>query len=672
MSVARARRLIGLRRRGGPLGGTRTGPPAPALRRDQGAWLLAAAAMAIAPHAGWLPGWIGALGLGLLGWRALLLWRGRRPPPGTLLFALALAVAAGVRLEFGHFFGREPGVAVLVLLLGLKLLETRAARDIRAGVLLCLFLQLALFFEDQSLPVAALVLAGTLPALGALVALADPDGGERERLLTAATLLAQGLPFMLALFVLFPRIQGPLWGLPADAFSARTGLSDTMRPGSISALGESDEIALRAAFSGPPPPPAQRYWRGPVLTRFDGREWHAEPAAESASPRYTPQGERIDYLLTIEPHQRRWLIALEHPGPARPPIRYTGDLRALAAEPLRARARFALGAYPHTPVGVAESPAVLASATTLPADSNPRSRRLAAELAAGARDHAEILERVLARLRALRLAYTLRPPLLGRHAADEFLFDARRGFCEHFSSAFAVLMRAAGVPTRIVTGYQGGEINPIDGQLVVRQSDAHAWTEVWLQGRGWLRVDPTALAAPERIDGGLAAALADAGELPLMLRADMAWLRGLRHRWEAVANLWNQHVLGYNPERQRELLARIGLGADRLAQTLGVLAGAAVLLFAALYAWSLRATRVRDPLARTWERFCAKMAAAGAARPAWQGPQDYAEELATHFPAHAMELRGICMLYARLRYGPPAPEQQLRILHNRIASLRLK
>lgn len=665
MSAARARQLIGLLRRSGA-------PPAPALRRDQGVWLLAAAALAIAPHAAWLPGWVAALGLGLLAWRALLLWRGRRPPPGALLVALALAAAAGVRLEFGHFFGREPGVAVLVLLLGLKLLETRAARDIRAGVLLSLFLQLALFFEDQSLPVAVPVLAGTLLALGALVALADPDGDERERLRTAATLLAQGLPFMLVLFVLFPRIQGPLWGLPADAFSARTGLSDTMRPGSISALGQSDEIALRAAFAGAPPPPAQRYWRGPVLSRFDGSEWHAEAAAESFAPSYTPQGERIDYLITIEPHQRRWLLALEHPGPAQPPIRYTGDLRALAAEPLRARARFALGAYPHTPVGMDEAPAVLAAATALPADSNPRSRRLAAELAVGARDHAEILERVLARLRALRLGYTLRPPLLGRHAADEFLFDTRRGFCEHFASAFAVLMRAAGVPTRIVTGYQGGEINPIDGQLVVRQSDAHAWAEVWLQGRGWLRVDPTALAAPERIDGGLAAALADAGELPLMLRADMAWLRGLRHRWEAVANLWNQHVLGYNPERQRELLARIGLGAGRLAQTLGVLAATAVLLFAALYAWSLRRTRVRDPLARTWERFCAKMAAAGAARPTWQGPQDYADALAARFPAHALELRGICMLYARLRYGPPAPEEQLRILHNRIASLRLE
>lgn len=392
-----ARRLLARMRR------ERPATPTPSLQRGQGTWLLASAAAAVAPHASWLPPWIAALGLGLLAWRSALLWRGNRPPPALLLLALALAAAAGVRAEFGHFFGKDPGVAVLVLLLGLKLLETRAARDIRAGVLLCLFLQLALFLEDQSLPTAALALGGTLLALTALVALADPDGGGREHLRGAATLLAQGIPFMVVLFVFFPRIQGPLWGLPADAFSARSGLSDTMRPGSISELGLSGEIALRAAFQGPRPPPAQRYWRGPVLTRFDGREWQAAPATEADTPYYNATGPRLDYLLTLEPHNRRWLLALDHPGPSRPAVRYASDLRALAVRPLQSRSRFALSAYPETPVGVAESAATLAAATRLPARSNPRSVSLATELAAGARDHAEILARVIARMHALRL-----------------------------------------------------------------------------------------------------------------------------------------------------------------------------------------------------------------------------------------------------------------------------
>ncbi|MCK6408020.1 MAG: DUF3488 and transglutaminase-like domain-containing protein [Thauera sp.] len=644
----------------------------PSLQRGQGTWLLASAAAAVAPHGAWLPPWVAALGLALLAWRGILLWRGSRPPPALLLLALALAGAVGVRAEFGHFFGKDPGLAVLVLLLGLKLLETRAARDIRAGVLLCLFLQLALFLEDQSLPTAALALAGTLLALAALVALADPGGDGREHLRTAATLLAQGIPFMLVLFVLFPRVQGPLWGLPADAFSARSGLSDTMSPGSISELGLSSEIAMRAAFEGAPPPPAERYWRGPVLTRFDGREWHAVPAAEADAPYYTPTGPRLDYLLTIEPHNRRWLPALEHPGPTQPALRHTSDLRTLALRPLQARSRFALSAYPATPVGVDETAAVLAAATRLPARSNPRSVRLAQELAAGARDHGEVLARVIAHLRSLRLIYTLRPPLLGAHPADEFLFDTRRGFCEHFASTFAVLMRAAGVPTRIVTGYQGGEMNPVDRHLVIRQSDAHAWAEVWLQGRGWVRVDPTALAAPQRIESGIAWALTDNAELPLMLRADMAWLRSLRHRWEAASNAWNQHVLGYTPERQRELLARLGLGSGALAARVAALATAALVLFGGLYAWSVRRPPQRDPVQRLWLSFCARMAAAGAAREPWQGPLDYAAHLARCHPAHTQALREICQTYARLHYGPHPPDEDVRALKKQIARLKIK
>ncbi|HRP22659.1 DUF3488 and transglutaminase-like domain-containing protein [Thauera sp.] len=642
-----------------------------ALDRRQGAWLLAAAALTLAPHGLWLPAWIAVLGAALLGWRAVLLWRGHRPPPHLVLLVLAIAAGVGVRLEFGHFFGKAPGVALLALLLGLKLLETRAARDIRAGVLLCLFLQLAVFLEDQSLPIAALALGGTLLALAALVALADPRGGHREPLRTAAVVLAQGLPFMLLLFLLFPRIQGPLWGLPADAYSARTGLSDTMAPGSISELSNSSAIVLRAAFSGPPPPPAQRYWRGPVLTQFDGRTWRALPFAEAAAPFYTAAGPALDYQLTLEPHNRRWLLALDYPGASAPAIRYASDYHALAAQPVRNRSRYALTAHPEAAVGESESSAVLAASLRLPADSNPRTRALAQQLAAGTDSHAEILRRVIAHLRDARLRYTLRPPLLGRHAADEFLFDTQRGFCEHFASAFAVLMRAAGVPTRIVTGYQGGEINPIDAHLVVRQSDAHAWAEVWLEEKGWIRVDPTALTAPQRIDDGLAAALSEFEGLPLMRRADMAWLRDLRHQWEALSNAWNQRVLGYNPERQRELLARLGLKRVDAATMAGVLSIASALLFAGLYLWASRPRVRHDPLQRQWDRFSARLAKVGLAREPWEGPLAYGERIAAARPEQAAELRAISASYARLRYGPGTATDELQVLRKRIDALKL-
>lgn len=662
--------MIGRLLRALPIRRHSTAPPERALDRRQGAWLLGGAALTLAPHALWLPAWASALAALLLGWRGLLLWRGKRPPARLLLLAVAVAVAVGVRLEFGHFFGREPGVTLLALLLGLKLLESRAARDIRAGVLLCLFLQLAIFLEDQSLPVAALALAASLVTLGALVALADPGGPQREHLRTATLLVAQGLPFMLLFFVLFPRVQGPLWGLPADAFSARTGLSETMDPGSISELSLSSAIVMRAVFDGAPPAPTQRYWRGPVLTEFDGRTWRAAPFVEAETPFYVVSGPRLDYTLTLEPHNRRWLLALDFAGGASPAIRHASDYHALAVTPLRVRSRLALTAYPDTLTGLEEDANVLSAALRLPADSNPRSRALAAELAAGAASDRETLARVIDYLRSGRYIYTLRPPLLGRHSADEFLFDTRRGFCEHFASAFAVLMRAAGVPTRVVTGYQGGEINPVDGNLVVRQSDAHAWNEVWLTGSGWVRVDPTALAAPQRIDDGLAAALAEFDGLPLMLRADMEWLRALRYQWEAVSNAWNQRVLGYDTERQRALLARIGFERVDATTLAVILSLATAALFGVLYLWAIRQRRAQDPLERQWARFCTRMARQGLGREPWEGPLDYADRLARARPGQADALRTICASYASLRYGRDVDKDALNALRHRIDALR--
>lgn len=645
--------------------------PPPALDRDQGLWLLGAAALTLLPHLAWLPVWTSVLCGALLAWRALLLFEQRRPPWSSAVLVLGIAAAAGVRYSFGHVFGKDPGVALLAILLCLKLLETASTRDIRAGVLLCFFLQLAVFLEDQSLPVAALALCATLASVTALNALADPTAGNRERLRTGALLLAHALPFMVVVFVLFPRLPGPLWGLPADAYSGLTGLSDTMSPGSISNLGESGAIAFRAEFDGEPPPPTQRYWRGPVLTAFDGRTWRAGRTLESSSPFYAPTGPRLDYRMTLEPHNRRWLLALDFPADGLQGVLHASDYQALSAQPVRTRTRFELAAHPQSTVGADERRQTLAAALTLPAGYNPRTLALGAELAAGAASDEAVLQRALARLRDAGLIYTLRPPALGRHTVDEFLFDTRRGFCEHFSAAFTVLMRAAGVPARVVTGYQGGEINPIDGTLVVRQSDAHAWTEVWLAGRGWVRVDPTALAAPGRIESGIAAALPDGEARPLMMRASLDWLRTLRHRWEAASNAWNQQVLGYNPERQRELLSRLGLERSDVMTMVGALAGLSALVLAGLYVWAMRRTRSRDPLQRTWERFCSRMARSGLGRDPWEGPLAYGERLAAALPEQAEGLRAACATYARLRYGPTARDDGVRELKKLLNEIRL-
>ncbi len=641
------------------------------LQADQGAWLLSAAALTLAPHLLTLPLWVSALSVLLLGWRASLLWQGRRTPNTYLIVLIAIGAGIGVRVAFGHFFGKDPGLAFLALLLGLKLLETSTMRDIRAVILLCFFLQLGVFFDNQSLPVAALTLGASLLSIGALLSLSDPAAGTRERLRTSALLLAQGLPFMLMLFVLFPRIEGPLWGLPADAHSGMSGLSDTMAPGSISNLSLSEAIAFRAEFSGTPPRPAQRYWRGPVLSEFDGSTWRAARQFEGERAPYAPSGPRFEYRITLEAHNQRWLLALDYPADAPEGVRYTTTFQALSTQPLRSRTRLDLVAYPETVVGLDETAPVLDAALRLPPDSNPRTRALARELAAGSASPAHTLARTLDRMRAIDLTYTLRPPLTGGNGVDAFLFETRRGFCEHFASAFVFMMRAAGVPARVVTGYQGGEINPVDGSMIVRQSDAHAWAEVWLPQRGWIRIDPTALAAPGRIESGLAGALPAGEALPLFMRPQFSWLRDLRFRWEAVSNSWNQWVLGYNSERQREFLSRLGLGELGWSTWIGILGVAAASLMGLLFAWALRQAQASDPLDRAWANFSARLARHGLSRHPAEGPLDYGRRLAQALPGHAAEITDITTRYANLRYRPPATPEAVRELKRRIRTLKL-
>lgn len=408
---------------------------------------------------------------------------------------------------------------------------------------------------------------------------------------------------------------------------------------------------------GLPPPPAERYWRGPVLTRFDGRTWRPGPGRQQDLPFYQPDGRAYAYTLTLEAHNQPWLLAMDFPGAVEGAI-HGSDFRLLSREPVRSRLRLEIVAYPGTPVGLDEDPATLREALALPPGFNPRTQALGARLRAAAGHPDDIPALAIRHFRDSRLAYTLAPAPLGRDDVDRFLFDTRQGFCEHFAAAFVVTLRAAGVPARVVTGYQGGEINPVDGTLVVRQSDAHAWAEVWLEGRGWQRIDPTAASAPRRIDGGLAAALPGTARLPLLARSDLPWLRALRDRVDAV-NSWNQWVLGYNPARQRELLAGLGFGEPDWQSLVALLTGACTLVMGGLSLWALRRVNAADAIDRDWARVCRRLAVAGHPRHAWEGPLDYARRLGQDAPDIAAGFAPIAADYARLRYGTAAGDSGL-------------
>ena len=640
--------------------------------RRQSWWLLATALAAFLPLTPHIPLWLALTAGVIFGVRGLMTWQQWRLPPRWLLVLLVAAGTGAVFFEYRSLVGRTPGVALLVVFLALKLMELRAARDAMSTVLLCYFLVLAQFLFTQTIPMALLAITTVVITTATLLAAADDRPPPAQQLRRSMLMLGQALPFMLLLFLLFPRVQGPLWGLPQDRTSAVSGLSDTMAPGSIAQLSQSDAIAFRVQFKGTVPPQSQLYWRGPVMPEFDGRNWRVtQTLGVYPTVPYAVKGTPIEYEVTLEPHGKFWLFALEMPTNLVSESALTSDYQPIARQAVRNRLRYTQQAAPDTLAGVDERASALRPALALPRDGNPRTRAVAEQWRL---QHGDDSSAILAAAEDFfvkqLLFYTLNPPLLGSDSVDEFLFDSKRGFCEHFAAAFVFAMRAAGVPARVVAGYQGGEVNPVDGYLVVRQYDAHAWTEVWIAGRGWVRIDPTAISAPRRISGNVAAAIPAGEPLPFLARSDLAWLKELRNRMDAVTNGWNQWVLGYNPQRQKDLLQSLGLSAPDWRSMTAVLAVLCGLVMLGLTAWILRQrARVSPPVA-AWRRFTRKLAKRGVRCDAWEGPVEFGERAATQLPALAAPIRDIANRYARLRYGRNPDAVSLKQLNACIAAFK--
>jgi transglutaminase-like putative cysteine protease len=654
--------------------------------------LLTAALMVLAPHFAHLPPWISVTVCATLLWRAAITWRGKRMPPFWLLAPVAVGAMAGVHLGYGTLLGREPGVAMLNLLLAFKLLEMRARRDLFVVVFLSLFVLLTSFFYSQTM-LTALFMAATLVALLTALQSFQYTGVVpplARRLRTSAKLCLLAAPLALLMFIGFPRIQGPLWGMPDDANSGsngsgRSGISDSMAPGTLSSLAQSDKVAFRVRFIDPMPPRSQLYWRSIVLGDYDGRTWTRVPRRRGVQRQeiaISVRGQAIHHEVTMEPTGKRWLALLELTGPhfSMPgfDVRESDELEQFTLEPVSRRVRYAASAYLDFQVQSKERPENLARWLELPDGFNPRTLALAARLkqanlgAGGDADPARLSQQVLALFNRDTFSYTLQPPLGGRDMVDDFLFTSKAGFCEHYSGAYVVLMRAMGVPARVVTGYQGGELNPLDGYLTVRQSDAHAWAEIWVPAQGWRRVDPTGAVAPERITRNLARALQPPssfgfgfgfgfGQLMALRNDPDSWLAQLGFRYAALNNSWNQWVLDYNPNRQRSFLGELASAFGNWRGALGVLLASAL---AGLLYWRWQRRPVA-PLDALYQTFCRQQARHGYARRPDEGPRSYAGRLRT-MPAgeekHAA-MEKFLTLYGALQYGAAEPE-------SRSASLR--
>ncbi|WP_052190729.1 DUF3488 and transglutaminase-like domain-containing protein [Chitinibacter sp. ZOR0017] len=639
------------------------------LTLQQQQWLSITLAICSLPHLAQQPPWLAAcLTLVLLVFSSLSPdWRSRIPRWSTWL--LAGVVATLVWQAHNTLVGREGGVAVLLALAIVKLLETRTRRDARALLLLMFLLTGVAFLHGQEPWQAAYALLASVAIIACAQHIENQILPLGNNLKASGRILLEGIPIAILLFVLFPRLPSPLWAVP-DSQQARTGLSgEAMTPGNIANLIQDDSIAFRVSFQGPAPDSAALYWRGPVFDDFDGEQWkpaYAETAPQAAIrftqvPQISGEGPAIQYTITLEPNQQPWLLALDMPVQIPAGTALSNRLQLINPTPITERKRYTATSLLRWQTRHDTDEQIMRS-LTLPVAGNPQARALASRWAS--LPPAARVQAGLQWLQTQGYRYTLSPPLLqSRDRVDEFLFQSKLGFCEHYASAFAFLMRAAQVPARVVTGYQGGKAN--GDYWIVRQAEAHAWVEVWLAEQGWQRVDPTFVVAPSRINEGLANAV-NTAELPFMLRNDNAWLRLARLRLDVLVNHWNQWVVGFDQQKQQDLLKKLGIEDFLSLSFLAWLFGGLLLTLGGFAGWLLykhRPARLDAP-SRALRQLERKLQLP---REPSETVSDYLARASRQRPSLARRLQQIGALYLACRYAEQA--EKLGALRRAIAAL---
>ncbi len=626
-------------------------------------WLSIGVALASFPHWQRLPIWIPVSHIILLAARLYIpyqlpaLWSQRKGTINIIRLVLMFAGVAGVYGSYGTLTGRDVGIALLVLLAGFKIFESNSKRDFYISTYLGYFLIITNFFYTQTIPTATYMMFVIIIMTAGLIDFNDTEHQLTllKRFKLSTTLLIQAVPILLVLFILFPRVNGPLWGMPKDAFTTTTGITDEMSPGTISQLVQSNEVAFRVSFENEIPRLSKLYWRGPVFWHTDGRKWTSGSNKSDHPPSLIEfTGEEIHYDVTMEPSNKKWLFGLEMVSKRPDKTYFTNDYQLKTRESIVARQVFKLSSYSSFSINKDEF-FDLGRGLELPESTHPKTRELASKLRDEFQEPTLIVQAALEWLKKQAFVYTLTPALTIGDSVDEFLFNTRQGFCEHYASAFTVLMRAAGIPARVVAGYQGGEVNPIGNYLIVRQHDAHAWTEIWLDDQGWVRIDPTSIIAPIRVNEGMNNALPDAIiDIPLGLdknaTAFRLWQR-LRNTVDMVNYQWAQWVLGYGPEKQKLFLKYLGIYVidwKGLTVYLFVLLGIIVAAIAVVI--FKKTPKITEPARKYYDSFCKKMAKTGLARKSYEGPIDFAQRASTDRQDLESEIKNITNLYVQIRY----------------------
>lgn len=643
-------------------------------------WLAAGITLAILPHGLRMPMWILPLSLTLILWRlgsALRKW----PLPDNhnnwlLVLKIIFIIVAfiGVRISFHTLVGREAGSALLVILAGFKFLEIHHERDLYITTFLGFFVIITNFFVSETISTALYMLFTLTVLFTALITFNDRNNAHNliVRIKIAGSLLIQAIPVMLILFLLFPRIEGPLWGLPKDAFAGKTGIDDEMEPGSISKLIQSNEVAFRVEFKGEPPKNSQLYWRGPVLWYDDGHKWSRRRVNDTGPPPIKTSGIPIEYTITMEPTGQRWLFALEMPKEPGEDGHFSNDYQLRIREPVNKRIRYHLSSYTDYHLGISNR-YELQRALQLPPGFHNRAISLAESWRSQYSDPGKIIERALNMFNQEHFFYTLTPPLLTGDNVDDFLFNTRKGFCEHYAGAFVVLMRAAGIPARVVMGYQGGKLNPVGNYFIIQQHDAHAWAEVWLEKKGWVRIDPTSAVAPERVENGIDSALPnEINDVPAIFtisRFSRNFWQDMQNTWDAINNQWIQWVITYGPERQELVLKKLGIENINFRSLAVVLVIVVCIMFVIIALWIFRQHEPsRDRARIIYDKFCHKLHRIGLSRYPHEGPADYASRISKFGKILSDHVNEITDLYISVRYGNE--HENIGILKEKVRSFR--
>lgn len=613
----------------------------------------------------------------LLCWRLLAIWKTQYLPGKLICLFLTICGLALLYNQQQSILGLDAGTSIFVLALGLKLMEIREQKDIYFIVFLAFIVASTQFLYQQSILMAVYILLVCCLLLATLVTINSQNITPWKAVKKSLMIVIQALPISIIVFVFFPRIEPPKWMLFYQPNNATSGLSDSLEPGSISRLGLSDELVFRVKFAGQLPPFNQRYWRGPVFSKTDGKRW------TQTSVRNLPlnqkvhfSGSRYQYTLMMEPQVEKWVFALDMASSIPQQLKQNALYQLIDIESQGKRAEYNIHSYTHYNTGVI-SGYDLKENVQLPSGPSEKINQLVEQLH-GFDASAEIfIQALLNHFRNENFYYTLKPPLMGEQPIDTFLFNSRYGFCSHYATAFVYLMRVAGIPARVVAGYQGGELNKVGGFLEIKQANAHAWVEVWLENKGWTRFDPTAAIAPERIEQDVNIDLQISTGLVNFTRFNVEsgklflWMKNARQAWSSIDYSWQRWVINYNGDSQFTFLSSLGLGSIK-AQTYWFIGIITLLTF--LIAWFLLKTkkvRVEKEL-QIYHVFCKKLAKAGFNKNRGESALSFSLRVQQQHPDLAQKIAKIIYLFNKIRYGDHEVENEYIELKKAVKDFKLK